>query len=877
MDGISPIEAFLAGRLPEDEFLKEVDRVIAEGPEADRTILISDWRTKSGRIRSTATKEKLDERLQPIAWLVSDGPKTDDPQATSKPGKSLQPGDVLDNRFVIEGRIGAGGMSTVFKARDLRREEAQDRNPYVAVKTLNIELLQREDALKILQREARKAQSLAHPNIVRVYDFDRDGDTLFITMELLEGVSLEGIIRENGLLGASLATLRPILEQVVSALQFAHSEGIIHSDLKPANILVLSGGRVKVIDFGIARAIPNPDASTKDRTTFDVHALGAMTPAYASPEMIEGQDPDPRDDVFGLSCIVYEFLTGRHPFGRTPASMARAGNFRPQEPVNLSPHQWRALQAGLQLDRSKRLPTPNLLLSGLLAEDPTLFERSRRFAKNGAIPGIIAAGILIGIGVYVARPITEDLSRKQAQQKPVGGEAQQRAADEAAQRQAEQKAADEAAQRQAEQKAADEAAQRQAQQRAADEVAQRQAQQRAADEAAQRQAQRKAADEAAQRQAQRKAADEAAQRQAQQRAADEAAQRQAEQKAADEAAQRQAQQRAADEAAQRQAQQRAADEAAQRQAQQRAADEAAQRQAQQRAADEAAQSSPLVPGNLGPAVETADIAHISEAQRSLAKMGLLTGAIDGKLGARTREAIRAFQLSEHLSDDGQLSETLIAKLREAPPPPELRAQALAALATESARVGKISDAIRLYSASVSLEPANAGVLIALGDLYKTSGRLDATRRYWSQAARLGGDTAAEAKQRLASLPPPSNWRLEVNGDGSCSAIAQSREDGDILRVTHRRNGQNDVAFESEHDLSASSQLGLSTNSAHHSMYVSGRTTAFARDGREALGALLRDQSATVEIRGADERVIKSSFDLSGLRIPDQLFNERCPP
>ena len=380
MDGISPIEAFLAGRLPEDEFLKEVDRVIAEGPEAERTVLISDWRTKSGRIRSASTKQRLDERVEPIAWLLSSGPKTDHPQAPSKPVEPLQPGDVLDNRFVIERRIGAGGMSSVFKARDLRREEAQDRNPYVAVKVLNVDLLQREDSLKILQREARKAQSLAHPNIVRVYDFDRDGDTLFITMELLEGVSLEGIIRENGLSGASLAKLLPILEQIVSALQFAHREGIVHSDLKPANILVLSSGRVKVIDFGIARAIPNPDASTNDRTTFDVHALGAMTPAYASPEMIEGQDPDPRDDVFALSCIVYEFLTGRHPFGRTPASMARAGNFRPQEPANLSPHQWRTLQAGLQLDRSKRLPSPDLLLSGLLTGAPTLSERCWRFA-----------------------------------------------------------------------------------------------------------------------------------------------------------------------------------------------------------------------------------------------------------------------------------------------------------------------------------------------------------------------------------------------------------------------------------------------------------------------------------------------------------------
>ena len=139
-------------------------------------------------------------------------------------------------------KIGSGGMGTVFKARDLRREEAQDRHPYVAVKTLNIDVLQRDDSLKILQREARKAQGLAHPNIVRVHDFDRDGSTLFLTMELLEGTSLDAILQKNGLQGAPLAGVLPILRQVVSALQFAHGEGIVHSDLKPANIIVLPNG-----------------------------------------------------------------------------------------------------------------------------------------------------------------------------------------------------------------------------------------------------------------------------------------------------------------------------------------------------------------------------------------------------------------------------------------------------------------------------------------------------------------------------------------------------------------------------------------------------------------------------------------------------------
>ncbi len=190
MDGTSPIEEFLTGRLSEDELLAEVDRVMVEGSQTDRTRLIGDWRTKSGRIRDLETRRKLDARVHPLSWQAQVNFGDVAAAASWGTGKSLQPGDVLAGRFVIEAKIGSGGMGTVFKARDLRREEAQDRHPYVAVKTLNIDVLQRDDSLKILQREARKAQGLAHPNIVRVHDFDRDGSTLFLTMELLEGTSL---------------------------------------------------------------------------------------------------------------------------------------------------------------------------------------------------------------------------------------------------------------------------------------------------------------------------------------------------------------------------------------------------------------------------------------------------------------------------------------------------------------------------------------------------------------------------------------------------------------------------------------------------------------------------------------------------------------
>ena len=512
MDGASPIQAYLAGNIGEDELLAQVDRVLADGSVIDRAALLDDWRTKSGRIRASGIRDQLNARVQAFSWSESEEEDT-----ISRPpagARALQAGDVLAHRFVIQEKLGSGGMGSVFKARDLRREEAQDRHPYVAVKTLNVDLLRREDSLKILQREARKAQSLSHPNIVRVYDFDRDGQTIFLTMELLEGLSLEAMIRANGLTGTTPQQALPILEQVASALEFAHAEGIVHSDLKPANVLILSNGRVKVIDFGIARAVPTPGLHTMDRTTFDVQALGALTPAYASPEMIEGLDPDPRDDVFAFACIAYELLAGTHPFGRTPALAARAANLQPRKPARLSASQWRALQGGLELERSKRTASPARLIAAMQGK-PATWQRSGFAIQAGA--GVVVLAMLVGLWVYFAHrtgSAPDQVAPPQAadRQQPAGEP-------EAAKRQAQQQAEEAAAQRLAQQQAEEAAAQRLAQQQAQDEAAKRQAQQQAEDEAARRLAQQQA-DEAAARRLAQQQADEAAKRQAQQQSAE---------------------------------------------------------------------------------------------------------------------------------------------------------------------------------------------------------------------------------------------------------------------------------------------------------------------------------------------------------------------
>ncbi len=266
-------------------------------------------------------------------------------------------GDVLNDRFVLEERVGSGGMSTVYKALDRRKLEADDRNPYVAVKVLNLEFRSHPQSLMALQREAKKSQSLAHPNIVRVYDFDRDGSTVYMTMEYLSGKSLAQVLRAPDFKGMPQDQAVAILEQIADALKFAHDNGIVHADFKPANVFLTDSGQVKVIDFGIARAFQRPDQVDMEATRFDPGSLGALTPTYASPEMLEHQEVDPRDDVYALGCIAYEMLTGRHPFGRMQATEARDGGLRPERRKGMTRRQWKAISSALAFARDKRTPT----------------------------------------------------------------------------------------------------------------------------------------------------------------------------------------------------------------------------------------------------------------------------------------------------------------------------------------------------------------------------------------------------------------------------------------------------------------------------------------------------------------------------------------
>lgn len=288
-------------------------------------------------------------------------------------------GSIIKDRFILEGRLGQGGMGVVYKARDRIKIEAKDRNPFVAVKVLNEDFKVHPESFIALQRECSKAQKLAHPNIATVYDFDRTGGMAFMTMEMLDGQPLnEYFATELPDEGLAFDKAWPIIRGLGLALGYAHQNHIVHSDFKPGNAFICENGDVKVLDFGIARAVKAPGQA--ETTKFDAGKLGALTPTYASPEMLEGDPPDPRDDIYALAVVSYILLTSRHPFDRYPGNMAKALKLEAAPVPGLSRRQNQALRRALAFEREERTPDVAAFLDEMEGDDETqaALERQRR-------------------------------------------------------------------------------------------------------------------------------------------------------------------------------------------------------------------------------------------------------------------------------------------------------------------------------------------------------------------------------------------------------------------------------------------------------------------------------------------------------------------
>jgi hypothetical protein len=270
-------------------------------------------------------------------------------------------GEAIKERFIIEKVLGEGGMGMVCQALDLRRVEADDDEPYIAIKLLNNDFEQHPSAFKSLQRETKKTQALAHPNIITVYDFDRDGDTIFMTMEELDGHPLDAVIKGSTDVELNPKTALKIVTEIALALEYAHSKGIIHSDLKPGNIFYTKTGQTKVLDFGIARALN----SELYKDSFDAGDLHALTPKYASLEMFEHDDPDPRDDIYALGIIAGQLLGGGHPYRGKTAVQAHAAGLKPVYDKSLGRLYKKAITKAVALNRDDRTQSARQFLSSL--------------------------------------------------------------------------------------------------------------------------------------------------------------------------------------------------------------------------------------------------------------------------------------------------------------------------------------------------------------------------------------------------------------------------------------------------------------------------------------------------------------------------------
>jgi formylglycine-generating enzyme required for sulfatase activity len=423
------LQSYRSGALSREELFAEIDRQLTG--EADIAGLLTILNEEQSRVRlpgnlhAEIARKLLQWREIPASGgaqaqaRAPEGPARDEtptisienaraarqaghtehaaPQVVPYHATHVSLGTVLQGRFRLTQSLGKGGMSTVYKAIDLRKVEAQSAEPHVAVKLMSVPLGDFTQSLAMLQSEAHKLQTLPHPNIVRVIDCDRDGTTVFMTMEYLRGEPLKRKLGIPDFQGLPPQEAIHIVQSIASALGFAHRNGIVHGDLKPGNVFLTDQGEIKVIDFGIARLMAR--AHDKGNTQQRLE-LNALTPPYASPEMLEGGDPDPRDDIYALACITHELLTGRHPFDHVEADIARDNGLRPVRQLPLSRTQFKAIARGLEFDRQKRTPTAEQFVEELCAK-PRMKGGMIAAALAVVLLGLLAAEYLLDHGHFI--------------------------------------------------------------------------------------------------------------------------------------------------------------------------------------------------------------------------------------------------------------------------------------------------------------------------------------------------------------------------------------------------------------------------------------------------------------------------------------------
>jgi eukaryotic-like serine/threonine-protein kinase len=334
----------------------------------------------------------------------------DESSFAADPADSLATGHILRERYILQEKLGSGGQGIVFRALDRYRASLPHMHQFVALKVVRSFGGSSEQTLNKLRRELHCAQMLSHRNIVNVYELDKDDALVFFTMELLQGETLGSLLRRLAPQGLRRSQAWQLIQQLGAGLDHAHARGVVHGDLKPANIWITQSGELRILDFGASRLTREYAADKEEQGS------SPRTPAYASYEQLRGSPAEPRDDLYALACLSYQLLQGTHPFQSQPATLARQAGLFAARPSGLKNKQWQLLQMGLSWDRADRhIPVRAWmrgLVSGVPKESrltplqelkPALMAQRRPMFRVASAS--LAACLLLALGVWQLRSI----------------------------------------------------------------------------------------------------------------------------------------------------------------------------------------------------------------------------------------------------------------------------------------------------------------------------------------------------------------------------------------------------------------------------------------------------------------------------------------
>jgi eukaryotic-like serine/threonine-protein kinase len=310
-------------------------------------------------------------------------------------GKALEAsvGTLLGGRYRIQSTLGAGGMAVVYRAEDAILGRT------VALKTLHPRYAEVPSFRRRFLQEARAMACLDHENIVRVYDISQDGEAPFIVAECVPGRDLGTLLGGRRARHLNERFVRRMAAQLLRALAYAHTRGVIHRDIKPSNILVAAGGTVKVADFGIARLVEEEGARNGERGEI----VGSAR--YMSPEQLMGEEATPRSDVYSVGVLLYHCLTGVAPFSGDVRSLARQHIHEVPAPPRkvsgeVSAHMEAVILRALAKDPDDRYPSATAMLDDIEIENPPMAEKTAEVPlSGGSRKGLVLASALASLAL----------------------------------------------------------------------------------------------------------------------------------------------------------------------------------------------------------------------------------------------------------------------------------------------------------------------------------------------------------------------------------------------------------------------------------------------------------------------------------------------